>query len=69
MQQQMTPEQMKQLQDKLSKMSHEELKEYQKQNCIFCHIVSGEVQSKNIYEGERSMGMLEINPDAPGQFV
>ena len=34
-QQQPTPEQIKELQEKIAKMSPEELKEFQKKQCIF----------------------------------
>ena len=66
---QMTPEQMQALQEKLSKMSPEELKEYQKQNCIFCHIVGGKVQSKKVYEDDKIIAILDINPSNPGHML
>ena len=69
MQQQMTEEQMKALQEKLSKMSPEELKEYQKQQCIFCQIVSGKVQSKKIYEDDKCLAILDKNPANPGHVL
>ena len=46
--QQMSEEQMKELQEKVKNMSPEELKEFQKKQCIFCHIISGKVQSKKV---------------------
>lgn len=66
---QMTPEQMKQLQERLSKMSPEELKAYQKQQCIFCQIISGKVQSKKIYDDEQTIAILDINPANPGHTL
>ena len=69
MQQQMTPEQAKQLQERLSKMSPEELKAYQKQQCIFCQIIEGKVQSKKIFEDEHSIAILDINPANPGHTL
>ena len=66
---QMTHEQMKALQEKLSSMSPEELKEYQIQNCIFCHIVGGKVQSKKVYEDEKILAILDINPANPGHML
>ena len=34
--------------EELANMSPEQIAEMQKQNCIFCHIVSGKVASKKI---------------------
>jgi histidine triad (HIT) family protein len=65
----MTPEQIKELQEKVKNMSPEELKEFQKQQCIFCHIVSGKVQSKKIYEDDKVIGILDINPSNPGHIL
>jgi histidine triad (HIT) family protein len=31
-------------------------------DCIFCNIVSGEVESKKVYEDENFLGFLDINP-------
>ncbi|MFH1134055.1 MAG: HIT domain-containing protein [Nanoarchaeota archaeon] len=56
-------------QEELAKMSPEELKEYQKKNCIFCHIVAGDVQSKKMYEDEHLIGILDINPANPGHLL
>ena len=52
-QQQMTPEQVEELKEKIKNMSPEELREFQKKQCIFCHIVAGKVQSKKVYEDEK----------------
>jgi len=41
--QQMTEEQAKALQEKLKNMSPEELKEFQKKQCIFCQIIDGKL--------------------------
>ncbi|MFH1315905.1 MAG: HIT domain-containing protein [Candidatus Woesearchaeota archaeon] len=66
---QMTPEQVQEMQEKLSKMSPEELREFQKKNCIFCHIISGKVQSKKIYEDDKVVAILDINPANPGHIL
>ena len=68
-QNQMSEEQMKELQEKLKNMSPEELKEFQKKQCIFCQIVSGKVQSKKIYEDNSSIAILDINPANPGHLL
>jgi len=68
-QQQMSEEQVKALQEKIKNMSPEELKEFQKKQCIFCQIISGKVQSKKIYEDQESIAILDINPANPGHIV
>jgi len=68
-QQQMSEEQVKELQEKIKNMSPEELKEFQKKQCIFCHIVSGKVQSKKVYEDDKSVAILDINPANPGHVL
>jgi len=67
--QQMTPEQVKSMQEKIKNMSPEELKEFQKKQCIFCQIISGKVASKKIYEDEICMAILDINPANPGHIL
>ncbi|MFH1850105.1 MAG: HIT family protein [archaeon] len=56
-------------QEQLQNLSPEELRDLQKQNCIFCHIISGKVQSKKIYEDEVSYAILDINPCNPGHIL
>jgi len=65
----MTPEQQAELQEKLKNMSPEELREFQKKQCIFCHIVSGKVQAKKIFEDEKTLAILDINPANPGHIL
>jgi len=67
--QQMDEEQVKALQEKLKNMSPEELKEFQKKQCIFCQIVSGKVQSKKVYEDEEVIAILDVNPANPGHIL
>lgn len=57
------------LQEKVKNMSPEELREFQKQQCIFCHIISGKVSSKKVYEDDKCMAILDINPANPGHIV
>ena len=47
---QMTPEQIEELKEKIKKMSPQELKEFQKQQCVFCHIIAGKINAKKVYE-------------------
>jgi histidine triad (HIT) family protein len=68
-QQPMTPEQQEELRKKLEAMSPEELKEYQKQQCIFCHIASGKVAAKKIFENDKAIAVLDINPANPGHIL
>ncbi len=67
--QQMSEEQVAELQEKIKNMSPEELKEFQKQQCIFCQIISGKVASKKIYEDEKCIAILDINPANPGHLL
>ena len=68
-QQQMTEEQVKELQEKIKNMSPEELKEFQKKQCVFCQIISGKVQSKKVYDDEKCIAILDINPANPGHVL
>lgn len=67
--QQLTPEQQQELQEKLKNMSPEELQEFQKQQCIFCQIISGKVPSKKIYEDDSCLAILDINPATKGHIL
>jgi len=64
-----SPEQIKALQEKVKNMSPEELKEFQKKQCIFCKIISGEVSSRKVYEDEKCLAILDINPANPGHIL
>ncbi|MDO8660638.1 MAG: HIT domain-containing protein, partial [Candidatus Woesearchaeota archaeon] len=37
--------------------------------CIFCHIVSGAVASKRVYEDEKVVAVLDINPANAGHIL
>ncbi|MBW2993337.1 HIT domain-containing protein [Candidatus Woesearchaeota archaeon] len=65
----MTQEQMDALQEKMKNMSPEELKQFQKQNCIFCQIIEGKVSSRKIYEDDLCLAILDINPANPGHIL
>ncbi|MBI2129242.1 HIT family protein [Candidatus Woesearchaeota archaeon] len=65
----LTKDQSDAMQEKISKMSPEELKEFQKQQCVFCHIISGKVQSKKVYEDDKCIAVLDINPANPGHML
>ena len=68
-QQQMSPEQIKALQEKIKNMSPDELKEFQKKQCIFCQIIGGKVQSKKVYDDENVIAVLDVNPANPGHIL
>jgi len=55
--------------EELKNMNPEELAATQKQNCIFCQIIEGQVPSKKIYEDERVLAFLDINPANPGHII
>ncbi len=40
-----------------------------KENCLFCHIAEGKVQSKKVYEDELVIGILDINPANAGHVL
>lgn len=46
-----------------------EMADQQKQNCIFCHIVSGKVATKKVYEDDKCLAILDINPANPGHVL
>ena len=66
---QLTAEQRQALEQKLKNMSPEELAQFQKQQCIFCQIVSGKIPSKKVFEDDKVMAILDINPAAKGHVL
>ena len=66
---QLTEEQQRELQEKLKNLTPEQLRELQKQQCIFCQIVSGKIPAKKIYEDEKTVVVLDINPAAKGHVL
>src|SRR3989338_5037284 len=68
-QQQMSEEQVKALQEKIKSMSPDELKEFQKKQCIFCQIIAGKVQSRKVYEDDSVIAILDVNPANPGHML
>ncbi|MFH1072750.1 MAG: HIT domain-containing protein [Nanoarchaeota archaeon] len=55
--------------DELKNMSPEQIAEMQKQQCIFCRIIKGEIPSKKVYEDESMVAILDINPASPGHVL
>src|SRR3989344_6525517 len=64
-----TEEQRKQWEEKIKNMSPEELQELQRQQCIFCQIISGKIPSKKVYEDSVCWAILDINPAAKGHLL
>jgi len=62
-------EQQKELQDKLSKMSPEELREFQKSQCIFCQIIGGAIPSRIVYKDSKVTALMDINPASDGHLL
>src|SRR3989344_2509991 len=69
MAEQMSTEQLKALQEKIKQMSPEELRDFQKKQCIFCQIVAGKIQAKKVYEDDKVLAILDINPANPGHVL
>ncbi len=65
----LTEEQRKEWEEKVKNMSPEELQQLQKQQCIFCQIISGKVPSKKVYEDVICLAILDINPAAKGHIL
>lgn len=38
-------------------------------NCIFCKIIQGEIPCQKLYENERVLAFLDINPLSKGHFL
>ena len=69
MPEQMTEEQAKELQEKIKNMSPEELAAFQRENCIFCKIIHGEMDAKKVFEDEVCIAALDIAPAAKGHLL
>ncbi len=65
----LSPEQRKELEEKLKNMSPEEIADLQKQQCIFCQIVEGKVPSKKVYEDDTCIAILDIQPATKGHIL
>tara|TARA_Y100000310_G_C20701283_1_gene830149 strand:+ start:7507 stop:8580 length:1074 start_codon:yes stop_codon:yes gene_type:complete len=43
--------------------------EEQKKNCPFCKIIKGEIESKKVFEDDKMLGILDINPRLKGHTL
>lgn len=50
-------------------MSQPELEELQRKNCVFCHIASGKVPARKVYEDDECVAVLDINPANQGHTL
>lgn len=65
-------EQSSQLREKIESMSDDEIIQIAKsqpQNCLFCEIVSGRIETFRIYESNNLVAILDINPVARGHML
>jgi len=65
----MTPEQRKELEEKLKKMSPGEIAELQKQQCIFCQLLVGKFPTHKIYEDDLCVAILDKFPAVKGHML
>ncbi len=50
-------------------LSPEQIAKMQRENCIFCKIVSGDIPSKKVYDDPNFIGILDINPATEGHVL
>ncbi|MEM2916687.1 MAG: HIT domain-containing protein [Candidatus Woesearchaeota archaeon] len=50
-------------------LTPEEIEAMSRQQCIFCHIAAGRVASRKIYEDDKVVAVLDINPANPGHTL
>ncbi len=63
------PEDQKVMQERLKNMSPEELREFQKQQCLFCQIIHGKVNARRVYDDDKVVAVLDINPATLGHVL
>jgi histidine triad (HIT) family protein len=56
-------------QQELEQMSPEQIAALQKENCIFCKIVKGEISANKVYEDDLILGFMDINPARKGHVL
>ena len=62
-------EQEKKVNDILSTLSEDELEELKKQQCVFCLISEGKIESFDVYEDSLVKAVLEIKPANKGHVI
>ncbi len=69
MNKQLDEEQVRKLQEKLKSMSPEEVQELIKKQCLFCNIIDGNISSNKIFEDDKCLAVLDINPATKGHTL
>ncbi len=41
----------------------------EEQQCVFCHIASGKIPAKKVYDDDKVAAVLDINPATPGHIL
>ncbi len=67
--QNLTSEQKKQLEEKLKSMTPEQINDAIRQQCLFCKIARGDISCHKIYEDEKVLAFLDIQPLHPGHVL
>ena len=57
------------MEERIKNMSPEELRGFQKSQCIFCQIIEGKIPAKKVYEDEKVVAVLDINPANLGHML
>ncbi len=47
----------------------EYMSDEEQQQCVFCHIASGQIPAKKVYEDDKVAAVLDINPATPGHIL
>jgi histidine triad (HIT) family protein len=50
-------------------LSAEQIADAQKQNCVFCRIIAGEIPTKKLFEDDKCIIILDINPASEGHCL
>lgn len=67
--QNLSADEQKALQEKIKNMSPDELRTLQKQQCLFCQIISGKMNAKRVYDDDKVIAVLDINPASLGHVL
>lgn len=62
-------EQQKKFQEIVKKLPPDEIKEFQKQQCPFCSIASGNIKAHVVFEDNVFIAVLDINPANKGHVI
>ncbi|MGM5484014.1 MAG: HIT family protein [Nanobdellota archaeon] len=52
-----------------NQMSTEEILKQQKEQCVFCKIIAGEISTTKVYEDEQVLAIMDINPATEGHVL